>query len=360
MFKGKAIILLGPRQVGKTTLLNQLIEKMQTKVLFVNCDDPETRSTLFDANIRELELLIGDNKVLMIDEAQRVKNIGLTLKLITDNFKTVQLIVTGSSALEIGNEVNEPLTGRKYEYFLYPISSKELIEDRGFLAEKQFLESRMIYGSYPDIINNNQEAKELLMGITNSYLYKDILSMEDIRKPAVLEKLLVALALQIGSEISYHEIGQTINSDSKTVERYIDLLEKSFVIFRLHALSRNVRNELKKSKKVYFYDNGIRNAIIQNFSPLSLRTDVGALWENYFISERVKSNHYNRNFAKLYFWRTSQQQEIDLIEESDGKFISFEMKWNEKRNAKIPAIFENSYNVVEKHIVTPRNYYELL
>ena len=360
LFKGKAIIIMGPRQVGKTTLLNQLSEKIKIPILVLNCDEPEVRELLTDANSVKLQLLIGSHKIVMIDEAQRVKNIGLTLKLIIDNFKDVQLIVTGSSSLELGNEINEPLTGRKFEYTLFPLSSKELIKEKGFLTEKQMFESRIIYGSYPDVINSPQDSKELLMNIAESYLYKDLLSLQDIRKPALLEKLLIALALQIGSEVSYNEVAQTIHSDHKTVEKYIDLLEKCFVIFRLNAFSRNLRTELKKSKKIYFCDNGIRNAVLQNFSPLSLRADVGALWENYFISERLKSNNYSIRFVNSYFWRTTQQQEIDLIEEADGQISAYEMKWNENKTNSFPQSFLKSYNIKEAVTVTPKNYLDFL
>jgi uncharacterized protein len=360
LYKGKAIIITGPRQVGKTTLLRQIIENSDNSILFLNCDDPEVRVSLTEVNTRELKLLLGNKRLVLIDEAQRVNNIGLSLKLIIDNFPDVQLIVTGSSSLEMGNALNEPLTGRKYEYNLFPVSTAELIDNKGFLAERQMLENRLIYGSYPDIINNQEDSQELLFNITNSYLFKDILSLEDIRKPALLEKITTALALQLGQEVSYNEIAQLTGSDFKTVDKYIDLLEKTFVVFRLPALQRNMRNELKKSRKIYFYDNGIRNAIIRSFNPLELRQDAGALWENYFVSEKLKSIHYNRSLAKLYFWRTTQQQEIDLIEEKNAKFDLFEIKWNENRKVKFPTSFLNAYSVGQMSIVTPENYYEFV
>lgn len=359
-FQGKAIVLIGPRQVGKTTLLSLIAQKQQLPVLFLNCDEPEIRDSLTNVNSSELKLLIGSNKLVIIDEAQKVDNIGLTLKIIVDNFKDVQLVATGSSVFDLRNKLNEPLTGRKYEYHLYPISTQEIIDTLGLISEKKLFESKLIYGSYPDIINSQERAKELLLNLVDSYLYKDILALSDVRKPALLEKLLVALALQVGSEVSYNELAQTIQSDSKTVEKYIDLLEKCFVVFRLNAFSRNLRNELKKSKKVYFYDNGVRNAIIQNFAPLALRQDVGALWENFFIAERIKRNQYHLHFVKTYFWRTLQQQEIDFIEEADGEFTLFEMKWNEKKKSSFPASFLKTYLVKEKVIITPNNYLEYL
>lgn len=361
MFKGKAILLIGARQVGKSTLFRQITEKRTEPLLSLNCDEPEVKEMLAQVNTAELKLLIGNNRLVVIDEAQRVPEIGLTLKKITDNFPDVQLLVTGSSSFELQNHLNEPLTGRKYEYHLYPISTAELLENKGLLAIRQSLESRLIYGSYPDIINHADEAKELLMNIANSYLYKDLLALDDIRRPVLLEKLLVALSLQVGSEVSYNEVAQTIGTDSKTVEKYIDLLEKCYIIFRLNAFSRNLRTELKKSKKVYFYDNGIRNAVIQNFAPLNLRQDTGALWENFFISERLKANHYAGRFAKSYFWRTTRQQEIDYIEESDGKFTIFEMKWNPKKaQTSFPDTFLKNYPIEETAVITPENYLEFV
>lgn len=359
LFKGKAIVLIGARQVGKSTLFRQIVERLGEPVLSLNCDEPEVRELLAGTNTRELQLLIGNNRLVVIDEAQRVTEIGMTLKRITDNFPNVQLMVTGSSSFELQNRLNEPLTGRKYEYHLYPVSTRELLDNEGLLSVRQSLESRLVYGSYPDIINHADEAKELLMNIAGSYLYKDLLALDDIRRPALLEKLLVALALQVGNEVSYNEIAQTIGSDSKTVEKYIDLLEKCNIVFRLGAFSRNLRTELKKSKKVYFYDNGIRNAVIQNFAPLAMRNDTGALWENFFISERIKSNEYGGRYAKSYFWRTTQQQEIDYIEEADGNFTVFEMKWNpRKKTTPLPSSFLKNYPVTHSAVITPENYLE--
>ncbi len=359
LFKGKAIILIGARQVGKSTLFAQIASTREESIINLNCDEPEVKELLSDLNTQGLQTLIGKNKIMIIDEAQRVKDIGMTLKRITDNFPDVQLLVTGSSALGLQDKLNEPLTGRKYEYHLYPISTGELYSNDGLLRVKQSLETRLIYGSYPDVINHTDEAKELLMNIADSYLYKDLLSLDDIRRPMLLEKILIALALQVGSEVSYNEIAQTVGSDSKTVEKYIDLLSKCYIIFQLNAFSRNIRTELKKSKKIYFYDNGIRNAILQNFAPITLRQDIGALWENFIISERIKANHYNRRYVKSYFWRTTTQQEIDYIEECDGAFSVFEMKWNPKKaNTTIPQSFQKNYNVAEIAIVTPMNYLE--
>ena len=360
-FQGKAIILLGARQVGKTTLLKKIIQEQHVEALYLNCDEPQTVAALTNCNLKELQMIVGANKFVVIDEAQKVDNIGLTLKLIVDNMPDVQVIATGSSAFELRNCLNEPLTGRKYEYQMFPISSKEIYQSSGYLDLKGLLETRLIYGSYPDILNHANDARELLRMLTDSYLYKDILATDNLRKPDVLDKLLHALAFQVGSEVSYNELAQTVGTDSKTVERYIELLEKCYIIFRLHGLSRNLRNELKKAKKIYFYDNGVRNAVIQQFAPLELRNDAGALWENFFISERVKRNHYQQNYCNTFFWRTKSQLEIDYIEEQNGQMTVFEMKWNPKKaNTCIPEAFLKAYDVKETVIITPDNYLDYL
>lgn len=360
LFKGKAIILLGPRQVGKTTLLKQIADEQTNAILFLNCDEPEVRSLLTATNLQRLKSIIGSHKIVMVDEAQRVKNIGLTLKIIIDHLPQVQLVVTGSSSLDLANEINEPLTGRKYTYYLFPFSTGELVQHTNVLKERQNLETRLIYGSYPDIVNHPGEERALLLNITESYLYKDILTLTDVRKPAHLESLLTALALQLGNEVSYNELAQTTGLNVETIERYITLLEQCFVVFRRNAFSSNMRNEIKKSKKVYFYDTGIRNAILQNFMPLNLRQDLGALWENYIIAERVKYNHNHQHFVKSYFWRTFQQQEIDLIEEHDGQIEAFEIKWNNKKRAKLPAIFAKHYEATQFTIINRENYTDFL
>ncbi len=361
MFQGKAVIVVGARQVGKTTLFNEILKQRTEKVLRLNLDEAEAKDLLNSPSMAELQMLIADNKIVLIDEAQRADNIGLTLKRIIDNFPEVQLLVTGSSSLDLRSKINEPMTGRKWEYKLFPISTKELLDTKGLLYLKQSLEPRLIYGSYPDVLNHRQDTKEVLMNLAGSYLYKDLLELENIRKPALLEKLLIALALQVGSEVSINEIAQTVQSDNKTVEKYIDLLEKSFIVFQLTAFSRNIRNELKKSRKIYFYDNGVRNAIIKNFNPLSLRNDNGALWENFFISERIKHNHYAGNYTRSHFWRTTTQKEIDYIEEIDGAFNVFELKWNPKKiNTKIPEEFTKNYHVRECAVITPENYIQFL
>jgi hypothetical protein len=359
--KGKAIILIGARQVGKSTLFNNLMHGFDVPVLSLNCDDPAVCEALTSISTAELNHLVGNNKVIMIDEGQRLRDIGMIVKRIVDNYHDVQVLVTGSSSLDLRNRLNEPMTGRKYEFTMYPVSTAELYDTDGYLRTKQLLDFRLIYGSYPDVLMHQSEARELIMGLSDSYLYKDVLELDSVRKSDLLRKLLVALALQVGSEVSYNEIAKTIGSDSRTIERYIDLLEKSFVVYRLYGLNRNMRNELKKSKKILFYDNGVRNAIINNFSPITLRSDMGALWENFFIMERIKMNAYNRRFVNYYFWRTTDQKEIDFVEEVDGTFTIFEMKWNaRKANARFPKAFLDNYNCVDSHVVTPDNYLDLL
>ena len=353
-FKGKAILLFGPRQSGKSTLVEGLLQNKQ--FLYFNGDDADARTALSNCSLSRLTNLIGNHTVLFIDEAQRIAGIGLTIKLIVDHFKKVQVIATGSSAFELANKLNEPLTGRKFEFFLYPLSFEEMVKHHGLLAEQGLLNNRLIYGYYPEIITKIGEEKALLKLLAGSYLYKDLLMLEQIKKPMLLEKLLQALALQIGSEVSYHELAQTVGANKQTVEKYIDLLEKAFVLFTLPALSRNIRNEIKKGKKVYFLDCGIRNAIINNFNPIENRTDVGALFENFAIAERLKFLKYRGVDAKLYFWRTAQMQEIDLIEEHEGgELKAFEFKYNASKKVRFSETFTANYKCSETKVITPAN-----
>jgi hypothetical protein len=358
---GKAIILIGARQVGKSTTFDDLMRGLDKPVLSLNCDDTAVRDELTAISTTNLKRLIGNNKIIMIDEGQRLSDIGIIVKQIVDNYHDVQVMVTGSSSLDLRNQLNEPLTGRKYEFIMYPVSTAELYNTEGYIPTKQLLDFRIIYGSYPDVLTHPEEARELITGLSDSYLYKDILELDSVRKSDLLRKLLVALALQVGSEVSYNEVANTIGSDSRTVEKYIDLLEKCFVIYRIYGLNRNLRNELKKSKKILFYDNGVRNAILNNFAPIDLRSDMGALWENFFIMERIKANAYAGRYANYYFWRTTDQKEIDFVEESDGTFTIFEMKWNPRKgNVKFPKAFLDSYPCTATHVVTPDNYLDLL
>lgn len=357
LFKQKVILLIGARQIGKTTLLRELIKDCPEKSLWLNADELDIKQLLETANTStQLLQLFGDAKLIIIDEAQQVENIGLKLKLIIDTNPNLQVIATGSSAFDLLQKSNEPLTGRKKEYHLYPISFSEMVQHTSLLEEKRLLEHRLLYGSYPEVINNPGNEKEVLKEIANSYLYKDLLRYEEIKKSSVIDKLLLALALQVGSEVSYNELAKTIgNINSATVEKYIDLFEKAFVVFKLNALSRNLRNEIKKTKKIYFYDNGIRNAIINNFNPLALRSDKGALWENFLLSERLKKNSYTKHFCNTYFWRTFDQAEVDYIEEYDGALHLYEFKWKGSR-LKMPESLLKSYPVASSEIVDSDNY----
>ena len=355
LFSGKAILLFGPRQVGKTTLLETFV-KDQENVLWLNADETDVQvlferpsSTLFKKEFANV-------KILIIDEAQRIKDVGIKLKLITDQLKDVQLIVTGSSAFELANKLNEPLTGRKWEYQLYPLSYEEMVNHHGLLNERRLLSHRLVYGYYPDVVTANGDEKEVLRQLSDSYLYKDLLIWNKIKKSDKLVKLLQALAFQLGNQVSYNELGKVVGLDNETIESYIQLLEQSFVIFRLGSFNRNLRTELKKSRKIYFYDNGIRNALIANFQSIELRQDIGALWENFLVSERMKYNAYHNRWVKRYFWRTSAQQEVDYLEETDGQLYGFEFKWNTKKNATISRAFSNGYPDAITKIITPDNY----
>jgi predicted AAA+ superfamily ATPase len=359
LLKQKVILLFGARQTGKTTLLKSLIGTEES-VLWLNGDENDVRLMLQNQSSLSLKSLIGNHKIIIIDEAQRIDDIGLTIKLVHDNYPEIKIIATGSSSFELKNKTNEPLTGRKLEFKLFPFSTKELINHFGKLHETRLLQHRMVYGYYPDIINNSGDEIELLKNLADSYLFKDILMLDGIKKPEKLIKLLQSLSFQVGSQVSYNEIATLVGLDSKTIERYIDLLEQSFVVFRLNSFSRNLRNELKFSRKIYFYDNGIRNAVINNFSPTVIRQDTGILWENYLVSERMKRNNYHKNFCNTFFWRTKAQQEIDYLEEKDGKLFAFEFKWNSKKNTKITKTFTSNYPEAEIQIITPENYLDFV
>ena len=341
LHKGKVIVLIGPRQVGKTTLINSILSK--SDYLFLDGDDNTVAETLSNANTENLKSIIGNYKYVFIDEVQRIPNIGLKLKIMVDQIKDVQVIVSGSSAFDINNETQEPLTGRKFEFQMFPISWNEFENNVGYMKGQQQLELRLIYGMYPDVINNFGNEYEILKNLVSSYLYKDILALAGIRKSNVLEKILQALALQVGSEVSYNEIAQLVGVDKNTVNNYIDLLEKSFVVFRLNSFSKNIRNEIKANKKIYFYDNGVRNMVIGNFNTLSLRQDKGALWENFLVSERMKLLSYSQSVAKSYFWRTTTQQEIDYVETNADAVSAFEFKWANTKKAKLPKSFIEAY-----------------
>ncbi len=356
LFKGKIVIIYGARQTGKTSVVKQIVNESNKKYVWFNADEPDIAELLMKKNSKMLKSIFGDTEIVVIDEAQRIKNIGITLKLIVDTFPEYQIIATGSSSFDLANVINEPLTGRKWEYRLFPFSSEELVEKNGLLDEKRLLEHRLIYGMYPDVVTHSNDSRKILKSLSESYLYKDVLAYEGIRHSSKIVKLLKALSLQIGSEISYNELSQIISLDAKTVEKYIDILEQSFIIFRLHSFNKNLRTELKKSKKVYFLDNGIRNAVISNYSRLENRVDFGQLWENFIISERYKYIMNNDIDAELYFWRTQQQQEIDLIEFSNQKLNAYEIKWNPKNKVKPSKSFTNAYPDSDFYVINNDNY----
>lgn len=358
--KGKAIIVFGARQVGKTTMLHDVFKNENDNVLWLNGDEPDVRAMFENATSMRLNAIIGSKKIVVIDEAQRIADIGIALKLIVDNRPDVQVVATGSSSFDLANNINEPLTGRKNEMLLFPLSFAELAAHNGLLEETRLLEHRLVYGSYPDVVNNMGEERDILRQLADSYLYKDILALNKIKKNEKIVKLLQAIAFQIGSEVSFNELAQTCGLDPKTVDSYVQLLEKSFVIFRLPSYSRNLRNELKFARKIYFWDCGIRNAVIGNFLQPSTRQDMGALFENYVISERLKQQSYAHTYAKGYFWRTAAKHEIDYIEECDTKLTAFEFKWNTRRKATVPPSFAKAYPDVPFRVITRDNYWEFL
>jgi len=354
-------VIIGARQVGKTTAVKDLINAQGEVAKYLNSDEADLYPIFKKPTSTQLKSLIGEAKILVVDKAHQIPNIGKALKLIVDIFPDIQIIATGSSSFDIGNRVNEPLTGRKFEYQIYALSANELVSHFGILEEKRMLEHRLIFGTYPEIVTHLGDEPRLLKNLVSSYLYRDVLQLDGLKKPSLLTALLSALAYQIGSEVSINELAQLTGSNSHTVEKYLDLLEKSFVIYKLRAFNRNLRNELKKSQKVYFLDNGVRNAILGNFNLVQQRTDVGPLWENYLMVERMKKQEYSGFYGKRFFWRTTQNQEIDLIEDIDGKLSAFEFKWNPKSKwDKIPRSFTNSYPDAYTEVITPENYLDFL
>lgn len=355
----KAIILLGARQVGKTTLIRSLLSDKK-QILWLNGDEPDVRTFLKDSTSSSLKAIIGNHKMIVIDEAQRIENIGLTIKLIVDNIPNVKVIATGSSSFELANSINEPLTGRKWEFHLHPLSVNEMVKHHGKIEEKRQLKHRLIYGLYPDVVKNIGIEQDLLLELSDSYLYKDILNWEDIRKPDKLEKLIQSLAFQVGQFVSLNELANQSGLDRKTVDRYIDLLKKSYVIFELSSFSRNLRNEIKKTSKIYFYDNGIRNAVIRQFNSVDLRSDTGQLWENFIISERAKLNQYFHPTRQIYFWRNHAQQEIDLVETEGTEIRAFEFKWSTKNRPKFSKTFTQEYHPSVTKLINPDNYLDFV
>lgn len=359
LFKGELIVIYGARQVGKTTLVREIERKFSSDSRYLNCDEPDVRQALTDKTSTELREFLGNKKIIILDEAQRVRNIGITLKLLADNFPETQIIATGSSSFELSNEISEPLTGRKKEFLLHPFSLDELGSVYSSLEISRVLERRIVFGMYPSVALDKENAAAKLKEITRSYLYKDILQYENIRNPEVLEKLLQALALQLGNEVSYNELAGLVGVDKRTAANYVQILEKAFIIFRLRPFSRNLRNELKKLRKIYFYDTGVRNALINNLNPMNLRQDAGALWENFILSERIKFNENSGRDANMYFWRTLQGHEIDYLEEEGGKISGYEFKW-EKDKFKKPKDFLKAYSQSSVELVNRKNFWKFL
>lgn len=354
----KAIVVTGPRQVGKTTLIQELVKDVKT--LFLNGDNPQVRIQLSNANFSFLSNLVSDYDAVVVDEAQRIQNIGVTVKMLIDAHLGKQIILTGSSSLELGNQINEPLTGRKWEHLLFPISWKEVCNHETFAVTYPRLEEFLIFGMYPEVVTNTSKKQRILLQLSGSYLYKDVLELVSIKKPDLLIKLLNALALQVGSEVSYNELSKILGVDRMTVVNYIDLLEKAYVVFKLHPFSSNQRNEITSKPKIYFYDNGIRNAIIGQFNPLENRQDIGALFENFFISERKKKLNYEGFYGKTHFWRNSQQAEIDYIEFSENEISAFEIKYNPNKTVKFTKSFTEKYQPKTTIAIHKDNFWEYL
>lgn len=358
---GKVIVIYGPRRVGKTTLLKKYLETENNSVLFVNGDDIIVRQYLESQSIQTLRDFVGNHRLLVVDEAQYVEKIGLNLKLIVDHIPEIKVIVTGSSSFDLARDVGEPLTGRKYVLKLFPLSQMEISKIEKRHETTASLESRLIYGSYPEVvlIRDNRRREDYLRELIQSYLFKDILALEGIRYANKLVRLLQLLAFQIGKQVSFAELGKQLSMSKNTVERYLDLLEKVFVIYRLSGFSRNLRKEITKSQRYFFYDTGIRNALIGNFNPLAVRNDLGELWENYIITERMKRQEYLRKVTNSYFWRTYDKKEIDLVEERQGRLFGYEVKWKKER-VKIPQDWTSGYPDAAFEVIHRENYLKFI
>lgn len=360
LFKEKVIILYGARQVGKTTLAQKILAEFGENGKYLNCELASVEAGLSVLEAEKIKSFLGDYKIIVLDEAQNILNIGKVLKIIVDTYPKMQIIATGSSSFDLFQKISEPLTGRNFQFMLYPLSAGEIKENKDLFYLESKLENLLRFGGYPGVFGlSEEEAKERLNEISSNYLYKDILKFEGLKKSSVIKNLLQALALQIGQEVSYQELAVTLGINRLTVQKYIDILEQSFVIFKLNSFSRNKRKEISKSIKVYFYDLGIRNSLIENYNPLEIRNDTGFLWENFCMIERKKYNEYNMNFANMYFWRTYDQKEIDLIEEREGKLFAYEFKWNDKKR-KIPKSFLAGYPDSEFQIIDKNNYWQFL
>lgn len=355
-FKGKVILLLGARQVGKSTLIKVLSQKFEEPVLWMDGENADVQLMFEDMNTEKAKHIVGKHKILVIDEAQKIHNIGSVLKIYADYHKDIQVVASGSSAFELRNILNEPLTGRKFEYHLYPLSFNEMVATTDLLHEQRQLSQRMRFGCYPEVVVNVDDSERLLRFLSDSYLYKDVFLFKGIKKPEKMLELLKLLAWQLGCEINYNELSGILKLDNQTVESYIYLLEQAFVVYKLPSYHSNQRNELKKAKKFFFNDLGIRNALINDFRPVEIRTDVGGLFENYMINELRKLNTYKRFYANMYFWRTTDQQEVDLILEKNNHLHLFEFKWNPSKMSKLTKSFSNMYSDFTFHVINRENY----
>jgi predicted AAA+ superfamily ATPase len=358
---GKAVVIYGARRTGKTTLLRQFLQGVEEPYLLVSGEDITVQGYLASRSIEKLSAFVGANRLLVVDEAQKVPNIGANLKLIIDHIPEMRVIATGSSSFDLARSVGEPLTGRKTTLKLFPLAQMEIGQIEQRHQTDANLESRLIYGSYPEVVltNDNRAREQYLREIVASYLYKDVLELDGIRHSAKISRLLQMISLQVGKEVSYTELGTALGMSKNTIERYLDLLEKAFVIQRLSGFSRNLRTEITKNSRYYFLDNGVRNALLNNFNPLDLRNDVGELWENYLVMERLKKQEYLLQHANNYFWRTYSQKEIDFVEEREGKLFGFEMKWGAAA-AKPPKEWLEAYPNASWQLINRRNYLELI
>jgi hypothetical protein len=358
LLPGKVLVLYGPRQVGKTTLVKDLLASTDLRSRFVNADELVYREALASQDRRRLDELVGDARLLVIDEAQRVPEIGLNLKIMIDNHPEITILATGSASFELASKISEPLTGRKLTFNLYPTSYVELRQAFGALEARSMLERWLVWGGYPAIVTTDPPAlREQLLGeLVGAYLYRDILELDGVRRSDKIVDLLRLLAFQIGHEVSLTELAANLAINRQTVERYLDLLEKVFVIFRVSGFSRNLRKEISKNWRYYFFDNGVRNSLIQNFNPLKVRNDVGQLWENFLMVERRKVNQYTGRPANVYFWRTYDQKEIDYIEEHGGKLDGFEFKWRGEMKPSTRQAFQAAYPGSELRTITPENF----
>lgn len=356
----KVLILLGPRRVGKTVMLKQVIKRLTEPHILLNGEDFTAQELLGKRSAQHYKSVLGNTKILIIDEAQKVPEIGNILKLMVDEINGLKVLVTGSSAFDISKITGEPLTGRKKTIYMFPTFENEYDQIETPQTKQDHINERLVYGNYPELIHlkDTEDKSEYLKEIVNSYLLKDILTYDNIKNSDKIIKLLRLIAFQVGSEVSYQELGKQLGMSKNTIEKYLDILTKVFVLHRLSGFSRNLRKEVTKSSKWYFYDNGLRNLIIANLNPINIRNDIGQLWENYVISERIKYQTYNRVIVNNYFWRTYDQQEIDWVEEREGKLFGYEIKWNPHKKSRAPKAWLSTYEEASFEVINRDNYLE--